>query len=954
MSQVGIKITGTPGIFLDGQKYQLSLKKAEAIIFYLAIEGETNREKLRTLFWGEQDDESAGKNLRNAFYLIRKAFGEAFLLTPNHTSVSLNSDSFFVFEDNYEDKEDFAVDDFLLLKDYSFKGDELFSEWLLFVREDYKKNQIQKLQTKCQEFFDCGLTEDAVKMLDAVLKIDPYAEDVVRRMMELYVSTGSYNKAISCYNQLASTLKTELGVVPDHMTTELYESIVTLRNFAERSQIQTVKQDYFFGRYDETACMKDEIDRFLIGQHFKHILVEGEAGLGKTKLIGKVVDAYRNVQVIKVNCTYMENDLPFRPWHFLLREIFRLHKSAAKTKSRIIAGGVVGTDVKWKNDFDAYSIEGEQKISFRELVEDVAHILKQATQEKPMIIVFEDIHWAQGNSIQLLLEVIREQLEGIMFIMSSRDLRTSTLNKFATLGISERWLYRVHLLPYTLAEAKAFVKNGAKREVSEAWIEQVYNETEGNTYMLRGYLDFFNQKDWGKPEAMRYDDLMQSRLIGLDERAIRVLDILAVFKEYPDYDGIKNITIYDEMEILEIIDALKEQHVIKEIASNTRLYYDFAHQKLKEYVFNQISESRKVVIHRKLALYYEEKYNRKVNNIAILPYIIYHARHARDFVMEYKYQVIYGKLYLDIWHEVFNAYYDGLDRERTFEDKVMADIEETRERLSEGAGIDPSIKTYDYQVMYIKGRRAIREGRYDEGLDQIDQAERFFEKEGDLEMVTGCVLQRIYFCIQTEALEEMATALEKLDYLLKREENSDLIYIYWRLKGLYHLKMDELVESERYLAQAIEYLEPISKDNMKYCLNLAATYNYMAEIQLKATDYEAAISDLEKARKLAEKGRPTNGLALIYTNLSVAAFHSGKIEMSLNYIAKASEIYELTGSYWGRGRAEAHLARLMDLADFKESAHEHMAKAMEFSKLMNNPVEIEFVNQVGRSVKYLQ
>ncbi len=951
MNQAGIKVTGLPGIFFDGQKVQLSLKKAEAIVFYLSIEGESTRDKLKTLFWEELDEESASKNLRNAFYLIRKELGEDFLLTPNNTYVSLNPAAYFQFEDSYEDSKDLLLDDLELLRDYAFKGDETFREWLLFKREDVKKNQIQKLYNKCNEYQGTGLVDDAIHMLEHIMRIDPYSEDVIRRMMEIYLGSGQYNKAITTYNQLSAKLKEELGVVPDQITTELYDSIVTLRNFAERTH-NTHKHEYFFGRYDEIACIKDELDRFLTGAHYKHILIEGDAGLGKTKLIDRVVDTYRNVQVIKVNCTYMENDLPFRPWHFLLREIFRVHKGASKTNSRLIAGGVVGTDVKWKNDFDAYSIEGEQKISFRELVEDMANILKQATLERPLIVVFEDIHWAQGNSIQLLLEVIRERLDHVMFILSTRDLRTVTLNKFSTLGANEKWLYRIQLIPFSLGETKAFLKNGSKKTVSEEWLEHLYKETEGNTFMLNSYLDLFNKNADINLSDLKHEDLMQSRLVGLSEKALRVLDILAIFKEYPDFDGIKNITIYDDIEIVEIIDELKNNHVIREIASSTRLYYDFTHNKLKEYVFNVISETRKVVIHRKLCLYYEDKYSKKADNIAILPYIIYHARHARDFVIEYKYQVIYGKMYLDIWHEVFNAFYDGLEKERTFEDKVLDDIEETRKRLEEGAGIDQNIKVYDYQVMYIKGRRAIREGRYEEGLDFIEKAERFFEKSDDVEMLINCILQKIYHQIQTENLPAMAEALEKLSYLVKREESKDLIYIYWRLKGLHCIKSKNFEEAERYLELSKEYLEPLCNDNMKYSLNLAATYNYSAEIAMAVGNFESAATTLEIARELAEKAKPTNGLALIYTNLSIANYHRSKIELSLNYIAKSSEVYELTGSYWGRGRSEAHMARLMYLADFKDSAHEHISKAIEFASLMQNPVELSYVQDVAREVKY--
>lgn len=951
MNQIGIKLTGLPGVFEEGQKIDFPLKKAEALIYYLALEGESTREQLRALLWPESDEESALKSLRNTLYIVRKTLGENFILSPNNTRISINPTYCFRFEDNYETPEDLITDGFELLKSYSFKGDEEFQNWLGYKREDFKSTQIKNLTQKCSHLIKEGQSSEAIQVLEALLRIDPYSEDTARQIMELYLGLNKFNKAISVYNKLANTLREDLGVVPDTNSTALYESIVTLRNLAEKTSNKK-KTEYFFGRYDEMTLIKEEIDRFLLGFHSKHILIEGEAGIGKTRLVERAIQGYSKANVIKVNCTFMENDLPFRPWHFLLREIYRNSKPHEEVESKFLVGGVVGTDDKWKNDFDKYSLEGAQKISFQELVEDVTAILNQYTSEKKLILIFEDLHWAQGNSLQLLLEVVREKLDKVLFIITSREVKNQTMKKFQTLGENEDWLIKLPLSRYSKTDAKTFLVNGTEKSIQKEWFDLIYKESEGNTYMLKVYLDLINKEDLDNLTPIHFEALMRSNLIGLSEKAARVLDILSVFKEYPDFEGLKAITIYDDIEIVEIIDELKDQHVIQEITTSSRLYYDFTHHKLKEFVFGELSETRKIVIHRKICIFYKDKFRKKNTNIAILPYIIYHARHSRDFLIEYKYQVIYGKMYLDVWHEVFSAYYDGLNKEQTFEDKILSDIEETRQRLISTLGIDDNTRYYDYQVMFIKGRRAIREGQYEEGLTLIDTAEKYFEKNKKTEQLVNCLLQKIYHAIQISDTVGMNQALYRLDNIIRHGEFPDLIYVYWRLKGLYYLKLKHFIDAERYFGLAIEYLKPMQTENLKYALNLAATYNYMAEIKMINGNYEQAIELLKLAKDHAEKARPTNGLALIYTNLALSYYDYSKIEPSLNYIAKAIEAYDLTGSFWGRGRAEAHLSRMMYLADFKDSAHEHMSKALRFAHRMMNPDEMAYVDKICKEVKY--
>ena len=78
---VKIKVIGTPFIEVSGEKLHFPLKKAEALVYYLAVEGKENREKLAGLLWGEKDESSAYNNFRNALYLLRRSLSEDMIVS---------------------------------------------------------------------------------------------------------------------------------------------------------------------------------------------------------------------------------------------------------------------------------------------------------------------------------------------------------------------------------------------------------------------------------------------------------------------------------------------------------------------------------------------------------------------------------------------------------------------------------------------------------------------------------------------------------------------------------------------------------------------------------------------------------------------------------------------------------------------------------------------------------
>lgn len=944
---IELKLLGIPSIMVAGIHVNIPLKKAEAILYYLTVERTTTRDALCRIFWPESDTNMARRSLRNALYLIRKNISEELLQMPNHTTVLINSNTVWRC-DLWELEPITAVtrEDVTLLSGFSFKEDEWFQEWLCDQQRNVQQNifdHYKSLSIQNEEDDDYDL---ATYARERMTLINPYDEENVRALMSLYLRIAEYNRAIEVYQKLKRIMSDELGVIPDSDTTRLYEKILELKGKLSTTSLSP--KSYFFGRYDEMTAIGEEISNFLDDQNHRHILITGEAGIGKTSLVDRVLSNFednKKVRIMRTIAYPMEHDLPYRIFRGMLREMML-------ELGEIDSDRVFGFSEHAESTLSNQGFEGDERIRYEDMIAQVGDLLRRFALKKHVILVFEDLHWSQNHSVTLLLELIRDHLKHVFVIMTTRDTKSRALDFLYACGKKEKWLLKVNLKRFSSVESRQFLRNGLRSTaitLDEAALSRYIEASEGNTLLLREYLEHINEGTIDNLDALKFEDLMHSKLIGLSEPAQRVADVASLFIESPDFEAIKAISAYDDVELVDLIDALRTYGVMDEKIEGDRLIYVFTHQKLKDYLTNHISETRRRILHKKIADYYEHLYFKK-GGAAVLPYIIHHSRLACDANREYRYRVIYGRRYLDRWHEVFSGQNDDLEGGLTLEDKVMQSIEEARSRLTTN---DDTLKAFDHQVLYMKGRRAIREGRYDEGLKSIEKATRYFEIHQSEDLLELCLLQTVYYAIQTGNLDLFEKNLNALGSLLgtPAEPTGDLIHVFWRLKGLHATLSGNPAEGETYLMMAFEYLDSMADEQPRYHSALAATLNYLAIAYEKEGRSTESFETLQQALRHAELSLPSNGLALILTNLSLANHRLGRMDQSLETIVRAVEIFELTKSSWGRGKAEAHLARMMDIADIPDSVDMHLFRAREYAQRMGNPEEIRFVQEIEATIR---
>jgi TolB-like protein/DNA-binding SARP family transcriptional activator len=218
----------------DGSAIELSTRKAEALLAYLACRaGEAQpRDRLTALLWGERADAQARHSLSQTLTSIRRALnGAAAILNVDRDTVTLRTGAADI--DIVAFKRLAASDspDDLRTAADLYRGpfldgfklrDSAFEEWLQQERAQLYESAVTVLirLARCQTA--AGELECAAATLNRALVLDPLAEEAHRQLIRLHLDQGAYNTAIRRYRQCAEILKREMNTVPEPATMELY------------------------------------------------------------------------------------------------------------------------------------------------------------------------------------------------------------------------------------------------------------------------------------------------------------------------------------------------------------------------------------------------------------------------------------------------------------------------------------------------------------------------------------------------------------------------------------------------------------------------------------------------------------------------------------------------------------------------------------------------------------
>jgi DNA-binding SARP family transcriptional activator/pimeloyl-ACP methyl ester carboxylesterase len=231
MAELDIQVLGYPAVHLDGRHVALPLRKAMALVVYLAEAGApVAREAMATLLWPDADESAARSRLRRTLHKLQLAFGasairadRAALRLAPHLQVNVDAHAFqhACEEGDFEQATQLYAGDFLA----GFHLDDcaIFEEWAFFRREALRGRLVHALERLIAQKLSSGDHHTAIQHATRLVGLDPLNEKAHRQLIGAHLLAGNRSTAERQLAHCISLLRSELGVAPDRATTELLE-----------------------------------------------------------------------------------------------------------------------------------------------------------------------------------------------------------------------------------------------------------------------------------------------------------------------------------------------------------------------------------------------------------------------------------------------------------------------------------------------------------------------------------------------------------------------------------------------------------------------------------------------------------------------------------------------------------------------------------------------------------
>ncbi len=360
----------------------------------------------------------------------------------------------------------------------------------------------------------------------------------------------------------------------------------------------------FVGRADELATLREALVSAAEGEP-QALLLGGEAGVGKTRLVEEFTAAAREHGAVVAlgGCVEIGADgLPFAPFSTALRALRRALPDD-------LAAAAAGQEEELARllpelaENPAAAPPGRpDEEGLARLFELTARLLERTAARRPVVLVLEDLHWADASTRHLLAYLLRTLRTGRLVVLAtyrSDDLhRRHPLRPLLAELDRLRTVRRIELARFTRDEVGRQIAGILAREPEPSRVDEIFRRSDGNAFFVEELAVAAHEGcAGGLTDTLR--DLLLVRVEALPESAQRIARIVAEGGTTVEYRLLAAVARLAEDDLIEALRAAVNANILLPASDGDG--YRFRHSLVREAVADDLLPGERSRLNRRYA-----------------------------------------------------------------------------------------------------------------------------------------------------------------------------------------------------------------------------------------------------------------------------------------------------------------------------------------------------------------
>lgn len=724
-----------------------------------------------------------------------------------------------------------------------------FELWLLGQRAHYSQAFEKGTLKLIKHLVAAAEYESALYWAKRLLNHNSSLEDAHYWWMWLHARSGQKQVALQQYETYQEHMQREFNAQAGDRLSDLQCRIMENRPLPDPMP-QHIRPVYtrretstpFVGRFSELDLLHRRWNSS-VNRQGQAVILRGDAGIGKSALIAQFIsqlsgDAY----IYRGVCYESTQTAALNPWIQIIRESL----SRIMTDRTVVIPDVIRSRLSLlvpdliplsPAEHDA---RDRSDLNILLLLNTVIDFLALIAAKQPTMIILEDVHFADENSI-LLLSLLFQRLSRVpMMVIATQRTVESQENPPLQRAVDEwgkltclDWLTLHQLEPQCISEL--IEKILPQIENKEDFLHELIDHTMGISLHIVDVLQTCQTQPGllGKlPIPPRFDVLVRQRMQKMTQGQHQLLETLAVMDCPANLSQILECTGQEETEMTHNLDHLVSQRFVTSHSEDSLVTYTLRHFLYRDVIISSMSSARKQVLHRRVAHLFERQAallpeNRRGN---VITQVVYHARHSGDVDTLIRWIPIAAGLASDAF-----AYREALELFRILDTALKQ---------------TPRLSVEEHIVILLKQVELLR-------------------YMGDWKAQAN-VLQRIEEWDKEKRITQQDV---RLQYLIEYGTNL--------------FRSGDYTQASRLLMEAIAY-EKESGDP----LTIAQAYNTLGNIAHYQSDWDAAEKHYRRAIALRDANGDEIGVGKGYNNLGAVAHLRGDYQAAEKYYRQNLTIRE--------------------------------------------------------------